>query len=346
MSVMRIALVLGCLLLFAPATFAETMRLVPSTSRPGQPVIASIGNQSIANPAHIDGITYSGNTIIIDASPGTCNAVCGQEEEVWIAAPRRPATYSVQYWVTAAGQRTLAASAQLTVADLCDFGHSLTTPSAGLTGGYVELAWCDPSYSMSDWNYAARLFRIYSAQSATGPFAPVLDVANATSVFLTPTRGTTFYYVESHGCLGLAGGCSQAANFDMTFATNIIAASVPASTGCVSDDTTLCALHDRFSISAKWKTADGHQGLGLAVPMTDGSGYFYFFNRNSVEVTVKMLDACSLQSPAIWAFISGMTNVQVDLTVTDTVTHTTKKYSNPLGTPFATILDTNAFRCP
>jgi hypothetical protein len=344
---MRIASILGCLLLSATATFADTLRLVPSTSRPGQPVIASIGNQSLANPAHIDGISDGGNnTVIIDASPGTCNAVCGQEEEVWIRAPGRAGTYSVQYWVTAAGQRTLAAQAQLVVAGLCDFGHSLATVSAGVSGGFGGLTWCDPSYSMDGWNYSARLFRIYSAQSADGPFAPVFDVANATSVYLKPpSSGTTYYYVQSHGCLGLFGGCNQPANFDMPYTTNIIAVTAPPSTGCVPGDITLCALHDRFSITAQWTTADGHHGVGLAVPITDGSGYFYFFNHNSVEVTVKMLDACSLQSPAFWVFISGMTNVQVDLTVTDTVTHTTKTYSNPQGAPFASVLDTNAFSC-
>lgn len=345
---MRIAPVLACLLLSATATFAETMRLVPSTSRRGQPVIASIGNQVLATPAHIDRISDGGdNTIIIDASPGSCNAVCGQEEEIWIRAPEHGGTYSVQFWVTTAGQRTLAAQAQLVVADLCDFGHSLTTVTAGVAGGFGGLAWCDPSYAMDGWNYTARFFRIYSAQSPNGPFVTVFDVANATSVFLRPpSSGTAYYYVESHGCLGLGGGCNQATNSDTPFTTNIIAVSAPPSTGCIAGDTTLCALHGRFSITARWTTADGQQGVGLAVPITDGSGYFYFFSRNSVEITVKMLDACSLQSPAFWVFISGMTNVKADLTVTDSVTHTTKTYANPQGTPFATVLDTNAFRCP
>jgi hypothetical protein len=41
-----------------------------------------------------------------------------------------------------------------------------------------------------------------------------------------------------------------------------------------------------------------------------------------------------------------LTNVSVTLTVTDTVTGAVRTYTNPQGTAFAPIQDTNAFVCP
>jgi hypothetical protein len=46
-----------------------------------------------------------------------------------------------------------------------------------------------------------------------------------------------------------------------------------------------------------------------------------------------------------WVFAAGMTNVNVVLTVTDTVTGATRTYENPLNTPFAPVQDVAAFVC-
>jgi hypothetical protein len=59
-------------------------------------------------------------------------------------------------------------------------------------------------------------------------------------------------------------------------------------------------------------------------------------------VTIKVLDGCGFNNH-YWAFVSGMTNVEVTVTVTDTLTGATKTYSNPQGRPFRTSLDTSAF---
>jgi len=60
-------------------------------------------------------------------------------------------------------------------------------------------------------------------------------------------------------------------------------------------------------------------------------------------MVVKVLNACGMRSPHYWFFAAGLTNVGVDVTVTDTKAGTTKTYQNPIGTPFQPILDTNAF---
>ena len=59
-----------------------------------------------------------------------------------------------------------------------------------------------------------------------------------------------------------------------------------------------------------------------------------------------MLDGCPLNG-RYWVFASGLTDVRVELRVTDTVTGRSQTYVNPLGTPFAPIQDTGTFDvCP
>ena len=61
---------------------------------------------------------------------------------------------------------------------------------------------------------------------------------------------------------------------------------------------------------------------------------------------IKVLNACGLNSK-FWVFAGGLTNVQVDLTVTDTQTGAVKTYQNPQSTAFLPIQDTSAFAtCP
>ncbi len=111
---------------------------------------------------------------------------------------------------------------------------------------------------------------------------------------------------------------------------------------CFPGDTSLCLNGGRFKVEVAWRTADGQSGPGHAVSLTGDTGYFWFFDASNVEVVLKVLDACGLNQK-FWIFAGGLTNVQVDLTVTDTRTGTVKTYRNTQGTPFQPIQDTGAF---
>jgi CSLREA domain-containing protein len=114
---------------------------------------------------------------------------------------------------------------------------------------------------------------------------------------------------------------------------------------CVAGGSTLCLNGGRFRVTATFQTG-GTTSPAQGVTLTDESGYFWFFSPGNVEVTVKVLNACALNN-RYWVFAAGMTNVRVDLTVTDTKTGTTKSYTNPQGRVFRSILDTGAFAtCP
>lgn len=115
---------------------------------------------------------------------------------------------------------------------------------------------------------------------------------------------------------------------------------------CVDTEDSLCLAGDRFEVKASWRTAGGDSGHGKAVPETDGSGLFYFFGRDNPELLVKVLDACEAFG-RYWFFASGLTDVEVELEVTDRETAARRTYSNPLGLQFMPVLDTQAFAtCP
>lgn len=102
----------------------------------------------------------------------------------------------------------------------------------------------------------------------------------------------------------------------------------------------------RFEVEATWHTPQGFTGTGQPVALTTDTGYFWFFNSANVEVVIKVLNGCGVNS-RFWVFVAGLTNVRVDLKVTDREAGVSVQYSNPLSTPFQPIQDTNAFAtCP
>lgn len=114
-----------------------------------------------------------------------------------------------------------------------------------------------------------------------------------------------------------------------------------ATTACVAGGNTLCLQNGRFKVTATWQTGTAGGEAG-AVTLTSDTGYFWFFDPANVEVTLKVLDGCALNQN-FWVFLSGLTDVRVDVKVTDTLTGQEKTYTNPLGRVFRARLDTSAF---
>ncbi|MEM7350604.1 MAG: carboxypeptidase regulatory-like domain-containing protein [Acidobacteriota bacterium] len=112
---------------------------------------------------------------------------------------------------------------------------------------------------------------------------------------------------------------------------------------CVPSPTVLCLNQDRFQVEVRWRTVMGQTGDGQGVQLTSDTGYFWFFDPLNVELMVKVLDGCFDPFDSFWVFAGGLTDVEVDLTVTDTVTGEVRTYGNPLGSAFAPIQDFNAF---
>jgi hypothetical protein len=111
---------------------------------------------------------------------------------------------------------------------------------------------------------------------------------------------------------------------------------------CIPGGRQLClGSNGRFAFEADWQTPDGNQGPATPSPVVDDSGGFWFFAASSVEVLAKIVDGRALNG-AFWVLWGGMTNVGVNLSVTDTLQGLTRTYDNPLG-DFPSMADVNAF---
>jgi hypothetical protein len=334
-----------------------TIAVTPSNAKPGDIVTIVISGFSDSCVPKDPVTTVSGRTITITVveRPTTCTCLllgAPYSLQVRLTLPSNPGIYDVNYVALDACHDTsrLVASQQFVFATTCDFGHSLVaTPSSARVGDDITLSWCDPANFSVDSGYYVDSYTIFSSQSQMGPFTKVMDVDGEDNTHATvkaSTAGNNYYYVESHGCQGAINLCANGTLGDTPMVSNVIPVGIGAtnSNGCVPGPATLCLLHGRFEATAQFRVAGAAAPTPAhAVPLTDQSGYFWFFGPDNVEVTLKTLNACPA---AYWIFASGMTNVGVDITVRDTQTGKTRTYSNAIGTPFAPIQDTNAFSCP
>ncbi|HEX3131339.1 MAG TPA: hypothetical protein VH394_28640 [Thermoanaerobaculia bacterium] len=112
--------------------------------------------------------------------------------------------------------------------------------------------------------------------------------------------------------------------------------------GCTGQD---CLNHQRFAVKVDWSV--GHDsGHGQQKTLTPDSAVFSFFNPDNIELVVKVLDGCAVNGH-YWVFIAGLTNVRVEVTVTDVATGLTRTYSNEENHAFQPVQDTSAFAtCP
>ena len=116
---------------------------------------------------------------------------------------------------------------------------------------------------------------------------------------------------------------------------------------CAASPTTLCLNQGRFRVRASFSDFAGEGGDAGGQVLTADSGTFTFFDPDNVELVVKVLDACGSDFDAYWVFAAGLTNLGVDLEVTDTAARQTRLYTSRLGDAFQLVRDTGAFdTCP
>ena len=117
-----------------------------------------------------------------------------------------------------------------------------------------------------------------------------------------------------------------------------------ASSACAADATSLCLVGGRFRVTADYLDYSGNRGVGQAAALTSVTGTFWFFSSANVEVMVKMVSFCS-NGGKVAVYANGLTDLGVDLHVTDTLHGVTRTYSNVRGEGFALIKD-DPFACP
>lgn len=190
----------------------------------------------------------------------------------------------------------------------------------------------------------------YFQELAPGVALDLAEIASVTEAMTFPAGGfTNVLKVEESSAIETTSfgekwyvrgiGLAKDGNLELVEVTG------PA---CQPDATTLCLNDGRFRVRAEWEDFAGHEGQAHAAQGADGSGEFWFFGPENVELLVKLIDGCNSSFESYWVFAAGLTNVGVRLTVTDTQSAAAAKvYTNPVRTNFAPILDATAFStCP
>jgi hypothetical protein len=101
---------------------------------------------------------------------------------------------------------------------------------------------------------------------------------------------------------------------------------------CSPGSNALCLLDGRFRVSVHWKNQHGGgvEGEGIAIPGTDQTGYFWFFDSTNIELVVKVLDGRPVDGK-FWVFYGALSDVEYTLTVTDVETGAERVYVNTPG---------------
>ncbi len=108
---------------------------------------------------------------------------------------------------------------------------------------------------------------------------------------------------------------------------------------CAPSSATLCLLGRRFAVGVRWMNQFSAQsGGGAARPLSDLSGLFSFTTPSDVELVVKVVPFAN----EISFYYGSLSNLEWDITVTDTRSGAVKTYHNPAGT-YCGGLDSDAF---
>jgi|CXWL01.1.fsa_nt_gi hypothetical protein len=162
----------------------------------------------------------------------------------------------------------------------------------------------------------------------------VTDTATGQVKTYTNPQSTRFEAIQDTSAFATCGTTVSSATGDDLW--------TPALPASANDDQTLMLGGGRFGIRTTWRRADGQTGNGHAVALSSDTGFFWFFQSSNVEMVVKLLNACGLNQ-RYWVFAGGLTNVEVTMTVIDTLTPAVRTYTNPQGAIFEAIQDTGAF---
>jgi hypothetical protein len=175
----------------------------------------------------------------------------------------------------------------------------------------------------------------------SGPF-PDYGVAANNVIFSVPAGTPAVAEVRSYNGPNGTGSLSFTSRITFTCDSGKVLDITSFAGSCQSGPNTLCLANNRFAVSATYAAPNGAAGTAQVVPLTADTGYLWFFSSANVEAVIKVINGCALDSN-FWVFAGGLTNVKTVISVTDTATGSTKKYTNPQGQAFQPIQDTSAF---
>ncbi|HVE65023.1 MAG TPA: hypothetical protein VNC59_00465, partial [Thermoanaerobaculia bacterium] len=240
-----------------------------------------------------------------------------------------------------------------------DAGASWAPANTGITASfgtniYVQALALNPSDPLI--LYAAMLDQRMYRSSDGGVTWSLLPVRNLDIYELLVTRDGTVYAIESDQLIRSTTGGSTWEPFRSGLPSGPVYALAADSSGrrlyaatsggvfeytvagsCVPGGGRLCLLGGRFEVTVRaTDPRTARATAGSAIPQTDRFGYFSLpdFTGDPLfpEIFVKMADATSLGG-GFWTFHSGLTDVQYEMTITDTRTAAARVYRNDRSDP-------------
>jgi hypothetical protein len=225
-------------------------------------------------------------------------------------------------------------------------------PSLDLFGGRfsVEVSWRDhqgnsgygqpvPDSNLSGFFWFFNqdnlelVVKILDGRPVNGHFWVFYGALSDVEYWITVTDKTTGEKRQYHNPSGNLCGNADTRAFKAAGSASAATAPVQATAEALAecDPSGLCLLGSRFRVDVQYRDPNtGLLGTGMAVPRTDQSGTFWFFNPQNVELVVKVLDGRPLTGK-FWVFYGALSDVEYWITVTDTVTGASKQYHNPRG---------------
>lgn len=133
-------------------------------------------------------------------------------------------------------------------------------------------------------------------------------------------------------------------NFDRSDAAFTLVAPAGGFT-CAKGAEAVCLLKGRYQVKVLWRRPQGGTGaFAKAVPVGDAGAYFWFFDKNTPELAMKLVDGRSANAH-VWFFSGALTGLEYSLFVTDSTTGETRVYTNREG-EFRSFADDTAFGPP
>jgi hypothetical protein len=228
---------------------------------------------------------------------------------------------------------------------------SWTNQFDGSSGGGSAIASTDSTgffYFTDPSNYEL-IFKILNFGNVIKVFYGELTDLHFTITVTDTTSGTMKTYQNTPGdCGGIDANAFTAAAAPAPGASSAALSGHPETPeigavgkrgSCAPSSNTLCLLGRRFAVTVTWMNQfDGSSGTGSPRSLSDQSGLFTFTDRTIVELVLKLVDFGDRTA----VFYGTLSNLEYDITVTDTVGGTTKTYHNAPGN-YCGGLDNNAF---
>ncbi|HVT17414.1 MAG TPA: fibronectin type III domain-containing protein [Thermoanaerobaculia bacterium] len=188
--------------------------------------------------------------------------------------------------------------------------------AVALSADRIQLEWQDNSRDETDL--------LVEQSSPLQGFAPAVTLpAHATAATiagLAPGMPYTFR-VRARSSAGASPPSNQASVTTRSGAVG----------SCAGGADTLCLRGGRFQINVQWRNADsGEHGTGKALPSSNQTGLFWFFDPANIELIVKVLDGRAVNG-FFWTFYGGLSSVEYWITVTDTRNGDAQTYHNVSG---------------